>query len=264
MISSGERRPSASPVSTLPSSVTASRADRARLDCGGKLAAVARLLPLVAEDSRALQLCDRDLGLPRPVCAHQADVLARSQRAHRNQDRPAWRHRDDRVRPERLVETPGDADPEIGSHSACPFLVDVPQQDLTAERLERSSRGTPVHTHADHRRDSTGRLERLGRQHRGRPGAKRGHRARVQDRLDEAGLGVREDDQTAHGRQATLGVARKRGNPLQQGMATAECRHRTEVAGRVVRDIQLRLHRPLAARVRHECVLNGVVGTLAG
>ncbi len=221
---------------------------------------MARLLPLVAEDPRALELRDRDLRLPRPVRAHQADVLAGPQRALRNQDLPAGRHRDDGIRGQRLLEAAGDADAEIGRHGARPFLVDVPQDDVTAERLEGSGRGTPVHADADHSCVSTGRLQRLGRQHRRRTGAKSGHRSRVQNRLDEAGLGVREDDEPVDGRQSALGIARKRRDPLQQGMAAAERGHGAEVAGRIVRDVQLRLHRPFAACVRHERVPNGVVG----
>ena len=45
-------------------------------------------------------------------------------------------------------------------------------------------------------------------------------------------------------------------------MAAAERRHRAEVSGRVVRDVDLRRHRPLAACVSDECVAHGVDGAL--
>src|SRR5262249_15384648 len=50
--------------------------------------------------------------------------------------------------------------------------------------------------------------------------------------------------------------------PLQQRMPAAECRHRAEVAGRIVRDVRLRRHRPLAARVRDERCANRLDGTV--
>ena len=78
--------------------------DRARLDRCRELAAVARLLPVVAEDARARELRDRDLGLPGPVGAHQAHVLARPQRALREAATSlAGRDRDDDVGGERLL-----------------------------------------------------------------------------------------------------------------------------------------------------------------
>ena len=49
-----------------------------RVDEPGDVAVVARLRPLVAHDSCPEQLVDLDLGLARPVRAHQAHVLTRS------------------------------------------------------------------------------------------------------------------------------------------------------------------------------------------
>ena len=47
-------------------------------------------------------------------------------------------------------------------------------------------------------------------------------------------------------------------------MTPSERGHGTEVAGRVVRHVELRLHRPLAARVGDERVAHGVVGRVRG
>ena len=52
----------------------------ARRDCRGKLAAVARLFLVVAEDPGPGQLLDGHLGLTRAVGAHEGHVLAGTQR----------------------------------------------------------------------------------------------------------------------------------------------------------------------------------------
>ena len=85
MISSSLRRPCrlAGEHGADPSHVAL--AEQARLDRVRELAAVACLLPVVAEDARARELAGGDLGLARPVGAHQAHVLPRLQRAVREQ-----------------------------------------------------------------------------------------------------------------------------------------------------------------------------------
>ena len=55
--------------------------DDARLDACGQLAAVARLLPVVAEEVGAGELADRDLRLAGAVGAHHRDVLPVAQRS---------------------------------------------------------------------------------------------------------------------------------------------------------------------------------------
>ena len=89
--------------------------------------------------------------------------------------------------------------------------------------------------------------------------SQRGHRARVEHRLERPRVRVREQHEPGHGREAARRVARERRHPLEQGVAAAERRHRAEVAGRVVRHVDLRLHRPLAAVVRDERLADGVV-----
>ena len=69
-----------------------------------ELAAVARLLPVVAEEVRATELVHRDLRLPGTVGAHQRDVLAEPQRARGVQHRRTGRDGDDDVGAERLPE----------------------------------------------------------------------------------------------------------------------------------------------------------------
>ncbi len=220
---------------------------------------MARLLPLVAEDPRARDLGDGDLGLAGAVGAHQADVLARLQRPLRQQDRLPRRHGHDHRSGERLGLARSRADPELGRDGTRPLPVDVPEQDVAAPLLEARRGRAAVDARADHR-CRTGAAERLGRDRSGGAGPQRRHRAGVQHGLDDAGLGVREDDETAHGREAPSRVARERRDPLQQRVAAAERRHGAEVARRVVGDVELRLHRPLAARVGDERVAHRVVG----
>src|SRR5439155_12571814 len=62
--------------------------------------------------------------------------------------------------------------------------------------------------------------------------------------------------------QALRRVAREGRDPLQRGMAPAERRHGAEVPGRVSRDVDLRRHRPLAARIGDERIAHGLERTL--
>ena len=103
VISAGDRRLSATPMSTSPICATSARVDCSRLDGGGQLASVARLFPVVAEDAPARELLDRDLRLAGAVCAHQAHVLARPQRARRQQHLASRRHGREQVGCERLL-----------------------------------------------------------------------------------------------------------------------------------------------------------------
>ncbi len=118
-------------------SVGRSRQDRAELghvlsrhgacfDGGGELAAVARLLPVVAEEVRAPELLDRDLGLPGPVGAHQRNVLARLERVHRVEHLDSWGHRDHHLARERLGCAFGGGHAQPLRDQPPATLVDVP------------------------------------------------------------------------------------------------------------------------------------------
>ena len=76
--------------------------DHAGIDGTGELTAVARLLPVVAEEVRAAEFLDGDLGLSGPVGSHQRDVLARLERARGIEDVGARGHRDHDLARERL------------------------------------------------------------------------------------------------------------------------------------------------------------------
>ena len=138
-------------------------------------------------------------------------------------------------------------------------------QRLTARPRARNVRAaacpfTPV---ADDRsRRGVRAPERLRREHRRRTGAQRGHRRGVEHRAQLPVLGVRDEHDARHGREALRRVAGKRGHPLQKRMPAAERRHRAEVARRVVRHVHLRRHRPLAARVRDERLAYRLDGAL--
>ena len=178
------RRPSASPVSTAPSSSRPPR-DRARFDRGRELAAVARLLPLVAVDRRRAG-SPRPRSPPcrgrRPPSGSRAGPGATSPR---EQDLLARRDGDDDVGGERLLPARGDADAEAGRDGVRPLAVDVPQRDVAAERLQLRAAARPF-TPAPITAADAGQAERLRRERRRRPRAQRGHRARVHDGLDHS------------------------------------------------------------------------------
>ncbi len=120
------RRPSAAPGEDRAELGHVLSRHGTRFDGRGELAAVARLLPVVAEEVRASELLDRDLGLPGPVGAHQRNVLARLERVHRVEHLDSRGHRDHHLARER----PGRA---FGGGHAQPLrddppatLVDVP------------------------------------------------------------------------------------------------------------------------------------------
>ena len=145
------RRPSASPVSTAPSSVTSVARDRARLDRRGQLPAVAGLLPVVAEDPRAPELLDRDLRLARPVGAHQAHVLSGPQRACGQQDLSARSDGDDHVGASASLRgATRDAELRAAARARSPST----SQSVTSRpsACRRSRGGAPVDAGADHGR----------------------------------------------------------------------------------------------------------------
>ena len=153
VISSASRRPAASPASTSPSSVTSSRSTKPAVDRVREVAVVARLLPVVAEDvAPAPSSAGGDLRLARAVRAHQADVLARPQRALRRRRTS---------RPGVTVTTTSAAsassrDAATSQPSSAATLlralaVDVPERHGAAAREERPRRRAAVHARRRHR-----------------------------------------------------------------------------------------------------------------
>ena len=219
----------------------------------GELASVRSLFPVVAEKPCAGELGTVGLRLARSVGAHERNVLTRTKRAGGEHHLVPGRDRDQQIGGERHLERRGNLGAELGGDLARALLVDVPDRYLPAAREERARRRTAVHTGADHRsRRRVVATQRLGREHRGRAGSERCHGRCVEDRPQLSVLGVRQEHDTRHRRQSALRVAGERGDPLEQRMSRAERRHRAEVPGRVVRDVDLRRHRPLAARVCDE------------
>ena len=105
----------------------------AGLDAGRQLAAVARLLPVVAEEvARGASSVDRDLRLARPVGAHQRDVLPVAQRA----------------RPGRARSRPGVTVTTMSAASASLERA----RDAGAERARRRARARAGSTIPDERR----------------------------------------------------------------------------------------------------------------
>ena len=126
--------------------------DEPRFDGVRQLAAVARLLPVVAEEVSTLELGACNLCLAWAVGAHQRQMLPGAERACREQHLVAGRDRDDDVVRERLLERACYAAAELPRHLLGPRAVHVPDLDRTTARHERSCGSASVHTRADHRR----------------------------------------------------------------------------------------------------------------
>ena len=260
VVSVSSRRPSASPASTAPDRRHVLTGDAAGGNRRRQLPAVARLLPVVTEETCARELLDGHLRLAGAVGAHQRDVLARPQRAGAVEHLRPGGDRDHGVAGECLRERPGDPCAELLRDGGPSDHVDVPEERRDTARGEHARRLGPVDATADDGDGGGLAGERLEGEDPGGGGAERGHGGRVEHRLERPRVRVREQDEPGHGREAARRVARERGHPLEQGVAAAERRHRAEVAGRVVRDVDLRRHRPLAAVVGDEGVADGVVG----
>ena len=254
VISSPVRRPAASPVSTSPSVVTSSRVTSpASTACASSPPCEA--CSQSSQKSRARASSESAASaLPGPVGAHQRHVLARPERALGEQHLVPGRDRDEQVcgraPPRATAQLPRRA-----PRATCRARSSFTSQSSTCRpaREERPRRRPPVHAGADHRgRRRVRTAERLGREHRGGAGAERRHRRRVEHRSQLAVLRVRQQHDAGHRRQPPLRVAGKRRHPLEQRVPSPERRHRAEVARRIVRDVDLRRHRPLAARVRDE------------
>ena len=216
---------------------------------------MARLLPVVAEDSNPAELLDRDLGLAWPICSHEADVLPGLQAARRVQHLVPRRHRRDEVGGQRLLSARRHFDAELRRGRLRSRHVEVPDRHPPPAGQKRPRRRAAVHARADHRSDA-GVLaaQRLGSQDRRRAGPQRRHRACVEHGDGHAVRGVRQQHEPGDRREAERRVARERRHPFQQREASPERRHRAEVAGGIRRHVDLRRHRPLAARVGDERV----------
>ena len=139
----------------------------------------------------------------------------------------------------------------------------VPEEDVATPRKERPRDRSPVHAAADHGSRALG-LDRegLGCQNGRGAGPERGDSTRVEERAQLPGRGIREENHAANGGEPTSRVAGKRGDPLEDGVPCAGGRHGPEISlGRL--HVELRRHRPGAARVLEECLTHGLDG-LAG
>ena len=236
MISSPTRRPSASPASTAPSSVTSRAPDHARLDGRRELAAVARLLPVVAEDARrARSRRPRSppcRARPRPS-GSRAGPVAASPRASRI-SRPGVTVTTTSARERRV--------PRLGATRAPSSAADGRARARRRRPRRRPSRPSAAKQRAAARPftpapiDGARRAwppERLRGEHRRRAGPQRRHRPGVEQRLDHPRLGIGQDDEPGHGRQPARRIAREGRHPLEQRVTAAERRHRAEVARRV-------------------------------
>jgi hypothetical protein len=224
----------------------------------GEVTVVRRLFPVVGEHVRANELVDGDLGLARPVRAHEAHVLAGPKRPRVVHDLVPGRHGRDEIGAERLLAARRNQCAKLVCRSPSPLGVDVPDQRLVPAGDERACRRAAVHSRADHR-GAPGALatERFCRKHRRGTRPQRRDRARVQRGAKHPVRRVGQKHETRHGRQAAFRVAGKGRHPFEQGVAAAERRHRAKVARRVRGHVDLRRHRPLAARVGDECVPDG-------
>ena len=202
------------------------------------------------------ELGDGDLRLAGPVGAHQADVLAGPQRALGEQHLVARRHRHDEVGGERLLARAGDVGAELVGRRLAPARRRRPR----ARRAGRA-RGTSAPPRARSRPRRSPRPPPRP----ARPSVSAASTAAAPVRsavtapasstaTSRPSVGVREQHEPRHRRQAARRVARERRHPLEQRVPAAERRHRPEVAGRVGRHVDLRRHRPLAARVGDERV----------
>lgn len=169
--------------------------------------------------------------------------------------------RHQQIRPQRFLKTRGYVCAEVARRSLGSGRVDIPHRHGPAAGDERPHRGPAVDPDTDDRGALRVRApQNVSGDHRRGSGSQRGHRAGIENRFHDSGLCVGEHDEAAHGGKSPRWISRKGRDPFQQCVPTAERRHRAEVARRVVRDIELRLHRPLAARVGDERLAHGAVG----
>ncbi len=172
----------------------------------------------------------------------------------------AGRHRHEQIRCQRLLEPNRLCNRllqgiEVGHYVCGTLLVDVIELNGAAARQERARGGLPVHSRSHDRCGlRIGSAKRLGGQHRGCSRAERGDGRPVEHRAQHPVRGVRQQHEPGDRRQALLRVARKGRDPFQGGVTGSERGHRAKVARRIRGHVDLRRHRPLAARVGDERV----------
>ncbi len=188
-------------------------------------------------------------------------MLARRQRALGVENLGARGHGDHDLALERLRRAGRHARADPIRDERAPGLVDVPDERRDTARDEHPCGLGAVHaTSDDGVRGRLGAAERVGGENAGRGCPQGGDGSRLEHREQTAVIRVREQHQPRHRRQPARRVPREGRDPLEERVPVADCRHRAEVAGRVVRDVDLRRHRPRAASVGLECDADRVVG----
>ena len=261
--SSGERRPSASPASTWPSSVTSSRASDARLDArprtrrrGSPAPSRRRRRGTRASSATAIS------ALPGPSAPIRLTCWpGRSEPSGSRTSRPGVTVTSE-VGGERLLAARRDAsaDPAPRRRRRA-RRVDVPDERLAgrarANVRAAASPFTPAPTTAAVSR--VGAAERLRGEH--RRGARCGSPSPRRRRAPPAAARPRAEETSTT--PITVGSPRAGlpGNEVthfSSAWPDAERRHRAEVAGRIRRHVHLRRHRPLAAGEGDEGVAHRV------
>ena len=185
-------------------------------------------------------------------------MLARLERVLWKEHLVSGRHGHEQVGCERLLSSCDDRAMLLGCPLPAPG-VDVVERHVAPTSKERSRRRDPVHARADDGRGLRVRAaERLRREYRGRTCAQRRHGACVESGTQRSVRCVRKEHEPHHGRQPLSRIARERRHPFQKCMSASERGHRAEVPGRVGGHVDLRRHRPLAARICHERAAYGL------
>ena len=231
------RRPSAVPDEHLAELRHVVARDEACRDRGGELAAVARLLPVVAEDDAPGDLLRRDLGLSRAVGAHERDVLAGPQRALRVEDlAPGVTVTTTSRASASVALEPATSAPSSSATKPAPCLVDVPDERRPPPCATSMRTVSAVHTAPTTAIDERRRVRACRLRGRRPPRAQRRHRRRRRAPPRAApSRTCRRGSPARYGREAERRVAGERRYPFQERMPSADGRHRAEVPGRVVR-----------------------------
>ncbi len=187
-------------------------------------------------------------------------MLAALERSLGVQNLGARRDRHDDLARERLRGARGHAGAQSVGDQQAPGLVHVPHEWYDAAGDEHPRGLGAVHAAAD---DGVGgRLrtaQRVRGKHSRRGCAERRHGGGVEHCEKPAVLGVRQEHEPGHGGEAARRVPGERRDPLEKCVAVADGGHGAEVPGRVVRDVDLRRHRPRRSGMRLECGANRIV-----
>ena len=215
--SSADRRPSASPAKTAPSSVTSSRCSTPDSTAWTRSPLWLACVQSSQNTRTRANSCDCDLGFPRAVRPHQARMLARAKRALSREDFVTGRHGHDQVGCERLVPACGDIAPSSSAAADSARLSSTSQRSGCRPRAAkvRAAALPLIPAPITAARLGVRTPERLGRQHRSGARPESGDRPGIEDRLERSVRSVREECKPHHGRQAVRGVPRKGRHPLQ-------------------------------------------------